>query len=259
MIAAVWLARTRRLPQALALAARRADAVRRRAERLAHRPAGHAAAGRLGRARPAAGRAASALLLLLTPVVYALLWFGLAAWARAHAACVRRRGAAAPSATCRSSRFAIWTNTLALIARASLARRRLRRIQLRLVADAVPGPAGRVLRPHAQPAAAVRRRARPAARRAGAGAAGLGAVERLARRRARPRPPGARPPRARARDGADDGRCTASSSTRCGTPTSCCRRRSRSGCASAQRRPRAAPARGAAAAGRARACWPPRC
>ena len=33
-------------------------------------------------------------------------------------------------------------------------RRRLRRVQLRLDADAVPGPADRVLRPHAQPAAA---------------------------------------------------------------------------------------------------------
>ena len=45
---------------------------------------------------------------------------------------------------------------------AALDRRGLRRVQLRLVADALPGPADGLLRPHAQPAAAPGRRTRPA-------------------------------------------------------------------------------------------------
>ena len=78
--------------------------------------------------------------------------------------------------------------------RAPMVRRRLRRIQLRVDADAVPGPPGGLLRPHPQPAAAVGGRTRHSAGAAGAGAAAAGRsaarlakAQRRAGRRARRR------------------------------------------------------------------------
>ena len=86
------------------------------------------------------------------------------------------------------SRYKIWWNSLALIAAHPLARRRLRRIQLRLDTDALPRAPGRLLRPRPQHRAAVRRRARPADGHAGAGPHGLRAVP---RHRRTPSPMGA--------------------------------------------------------------------
>ena len=121
-----------------------------------------------------------------------------------------------------------------------------------------PRPPDRLLRPHPQPAAAVAGRTRHAARRCWCWRCCCGRCGARWRARA-PRAADAGAGRGaaaapRVHDGADDRACTACSSTRSGTRTSCCRRRSRSGsCLAAPARPSPRPRAGAAAT-RAR-CW----
>jgi hypothetical protein len=108
---------------------------------------------RCGACSTAACRASTRALLLAAPLLYALAWFGMARWAEVQPAHLRRREARLAETDISGSRFGIWGNTLALIGPA-LDGRGLRRIQPRLVADALSRPADRLLRPHAQPAAA---------------------------------------------------------------------------------------------------------
>ena len=141
--------------------------------------------------------------LLFAPIVYAVLWAALAV-GPPDAARVRRR-CAARQGDISSSRFGIWSNTVALIASHPWLGVGWG-VQLRVDADALSGSAGGLLRPHAQPAAAVRRRARAAARAARAGAARSRALAGLEVRRAQRRAADCDRAARRVHDRADDGR-----------------------------------------------------
>ena len=136
-----------------------------RPERVAHRPPRHGRADGLGPARPApVARHPHHAALLAARLPGALgAHLGLGA---PHRHGVRRRSEAERQ---RPLRLLLALQDLVELARpdrpASLARRRLRRVQLRLDADAFSRPSGRLLRPCAQPDAAVRRRARHSAHR----------------------------------------------------------------------------------------------
>ena len=78
------------------------------------------------------------------------------------------------------SRFGIWSNTLAMIRQQPWAGVGFGEFNLAWSLTPFPGPAGGVLRSHAQPAAATGGGTGPAAGAAGAGLAGGGAVARLA-------------------------------------------------------------------------------
>ena len=114
MIAAVFLLRTRRLPAALALAL---YALMLYGVVLTGSRTGLlgtlllAAWGALDRSLERRER----LLLVLTPLVYGLLWLGMAEWARAHAQ-VFAGEAQIRQSDPSSSRFGIWKNTASLIA-----------------------------------------------------------------------------------------------------------------------------------------------
>ena len=102
-------------------------------------------------------------LLVLAPLIYGAMWWGMTVWAtHSHqlfggADALRRRRRHLELALRHLVEHAVADRL------ASLARRRLRRLQLRLVADAFPGPAGRVLRPHPQHRPQLRGRAGRAA------------------------------------------------------------------------------------------------
>ena len=163
---------------------------RRRADRVAHRRARHADPRGVGPARPApvaarAHRAAAGAARLRRDLVGDL--------ALGHAATrpSAARRASAPAATCLGSRFAHLVEHAGADRAAPLVRRRLRRVQLRLDADAV----SRIARRRSSTTRTTCRcsfagRARPAAGRARAGAAAVRAVAGARQRHRDGREPG---------------------------------------------------------------------
>ena len=104
-------------PKAVAGASADAD-LRARVDRLAHRRVGHAAAAAWGSLDRRLSRE-TRVALVVSPLVFSMLWFGLSAWAHAtgHLFGGEGRLAFAGGGDISSSRFAIWSNTLAMIAR----------------------------------------------------------------------------------------------------------------------------------------------
>ena len=144
----------RRCGAGVAIAAGAAVRLRRRADALAHRRARRRGARGAGACSTGACRAARALAAVPGAAdLRADAGAAPALWADAQPPRLRRRDALRPRATCLELALRDLVEH-AGADRAHRGRRRLRRVQLRLDADAVPGPADRVLRPHAQPAAA---------------------------------------------------------------------------------------------------------
>ena len=91
-----------------------AAGVRPRAQRFANRSARHRGARALGPARSTPSRQAR-WLLCLAPLTYALFWLGMSAWADLSHHVFGAETRFSTNGDVSSSRFAIWSNTLALI------------------------------------------------------------------------------------------------------------------------------------------------
>ena len=130
------------------------------------------------------------VLLVLAPFVYGAMWWGTSAWANYSHNVFGGQTRFGGGGDISSSRFAIWSNTLSLIAQRPWFGVGFGEFNFAWSLTPFPGRPVRLLRPHAQPRSQLRRRARPPARPARAGLDGarlLARPEERRRRRARRR------------------------------------------------------------------------